>query len=203
MPCDPISCTLLGLYIGVPGALAYGGVRYMSRRHFKSQLVQSIADAVTSGLDELDPLPKETFDKFEIPRFTFVRQRLQRAHNARDAVLFDSAHPRAKDVQSYLKVQKSMGLVDPRVLYLLDPALLIFSEEQGRALLMSTDTTGCTDGTYKESIRFVAEYRELVGDEVFQARLENFQTQNKISKEPWYFGRASYEALACNQESGF
>jgi hypothetical protein len=195
--CEPIICgTVLAAY-----ALVFGGMGLASHNsNERSRIRHKIGDLVweyrgLKAVGETLSFTEREILETKLRLGWSARRVVKAAHNARDRILFADTPPNVHSAGKYVRAQKSAGKVDIRLLYVLDPELLLGVLTQGQGLMMSSDLSSCRDGTYRTSVEFVANYRNLVGEQAFQVRRTLFERDNNlVGTQPWYFGRPDYES---------
>ena len=202
--CDPITCgTVLTIVIGGNALALTLATRGYNKTRKKMQLNHNL-DLLTDNYSMMDHTNLQIYpDRDKILEMLGlnkgwtsrpVRRTMEKGQDARDRILFYNEPPTVKEAQRYLAAQHNLAKIDIRLLFVYDPKLLIERKSHHR-LIMDTDITGCTDGTYRSSVDFAADYRNIVGEEYFHQRLEQFLQMNNLEgKKPWYLGRPDYEA---------
>jgi len=194
--CEPIICgSVLTLY-----ALGFGGMGLLSvSRNRRSRLKRNIHSLVSryyrQGISSINV--DEVLNE-DLQLGWQAKRVVRDAHSARDQILFGDVPPNVKSAGKYVTAQRTIRRLDDRLLYVLDPMLLL-ATQRSEPLLMSSDLSSCRDGTYRTSVEFAAGYRNLVGEDAFQVRKEWHQKGNKLEgKEPWYAERADYLSRLVN-----
>ncbi len=195
--CEPIICgTVLTVY-ATAGAVGIALDRRSRKRREISSGLTNFTWALAyerrdSGVLMITDEKVLLKDKLHLGRSS--RKVVKAAHEARDQVLFGDVPPDVRSAGKYVKAQGALGKIDQRLLYVLDPELLL-ATQIGRPLLMSSDLSSCMDGTYSTSVEFAADYRNMVGDTAFEKRLEGFQQVKGLNgTQPWYAERADYKS---------
>ncbi|PIZ51502.1 hypothetical protein COY27_03325 [Candidatus Woesearchaeota archaeon CG_4_10_14_0_2_um_filter_33_13] len=195
--CEPIICgTVLTIY-----ALGLGGMGLSAAsQRKKEQLRWNLGDLVHRFQESYDPegnVDVEHILREELKLGWQARRVIKSAHDARDQILFSDVPPDVKSAGKYVRTQKTVSNTNVRLLYILDPGLLLATLWE--PLLMNSDLSSCRDGTYSTSVEFAASYRNLVGERAFHHRLEGFQHLNDIVEtQPWYSERADYRSRLTN-----
>ncbi len=216
--CDKYTCAFIGGIatiavsivagpFGIIPAVLFGSGAYAFHRLDHSTVVRLLnrleaeyQERNRAGtLEAVVRSPKNIFNTLYLPGNW--AKLVDTAQNARDNLLFKDTPPSVKDAQGYLAVQRKLPSIDERLLYVLDPHLFVGTRR--KPFLLDTDLSSCRDGTYRTSMIFAVTYRNIIGEPMFQSRLENFQsTHNLVGKNPWYFGRAEYEARLSTRTRG-
>jgi hypothetical protein len=141
-----------------------------------------------------DAIPDESqvFKELKLP--WGYKGLVKSAQTTRDKILFGEIPPNARSAGAYVQAQKGLDRLNHKLVYALDPQLLSASLDRSLDLVMSSDLSSCRDGTYRTSVEFVAGYRNIVGEEVFQKRMEWYQKEHRTAGQPWYFGRPDYQS---------
>ncbi len=203
--CDPFICgSMIGLVASSLAASTYLGIRETNRRERRERIrtgLEQIVDGYHSsqrdtGSYPLIPDDDLIFEALRLPRS--IQGVVLNGQQARDEILFNSSPPTLKEASRYLAAQRVLQGSNQDLLYVLDPALFV-AISRGEKLVMDSDVSGCTDGTYKSTIAFVAHYRNLVGEDYFTRRRVVFSVDGT---GPWYFERPDYQARLMGQAGG-
>ena len=195
--CEPIICgTVLTIYATAGFVSLALDRRSNKRRSISRGLTNFVWDLRSqqrnSGIIAIED--EDQLLKYTLHLGKSSRKVVKAAHEARDQVLFGDVPPDVRSAGKYVKAQGALGKIDQRLLYVLDPELLL-ATRMGEPLLMSSDLSSCMDGTYSTSVEFAADYRNMVGENAFEKRLEGFQqVKNLVSTQPWYAERADYKS---------
>ncbi len=215
-------CGALGTYLGVTlaiatgpvglaaGAIFYavGGAQHVVDRDIKLRnasrnltLKQLMNFRTDFSQEDIDEENAKTAEEIKFP--FLVRRAVNKAHRARDNIVFGTKPPAITNVAPYLAAQSKLGRRDQNFLYTFDLPLLVGTRIHDEDLVISEDLTSCHDGTYSTSVEFAAQYRKLVGDPAFERRLAWFQKEKSLEgTQPWYVDRPDYQSRLENIAEG-
>lgn len=202
--CEPIICSLvIGTYVVLGGGFKlvhwYTLERPYNNEQRRTGLIHGLDDLVQEYLTQdekgsLEINPDADIVFGYLPPQRALRSVILEGNKTRDDILFGSSPPRVREASRYLRAQKTLSKIDERLLFVLDPWLMIAVAQQ-QPLMMDFDISGCKDGSYSSSMDFVADYRHLVGEETFFRRLDHYLATHGLPEgtQPWYVRRPEYE----------
>lgn len=195
--------------LGIGGVYATIALVALGRRAVDYHQRRVVRQAVNGGIDHLVELyaseaaggilrqPEIERIVGLLPLMSQERIAVIEAQEARDDLLFKDTPPQVRNARRYTNAQRILR-ENRHLLYVLDPGLLL-GTRGGNHLVMSDNLLSCIDGSYKTSVAFAANYRNIVGEDAFRARLSWYQERKQKEtgrqlQEPWYSHRADYQA---------